>query len=92
MESLEDTSSHSTRGSGVKKITGVIMVIVVALGFIFFGTRADPGTSTAAGGLNLAVFDQTARWMDPASVRRRRNASPCRHHMEQCRLQQRRDM
>lgn len=108
MESLEDatSSSHSTRRSGAKKITGVIGVIVVALGFIFFGTRAEPtvatltppGTAGAAGGasglqLKLAVFDQTARWIDPASFRRRvRDASASRHRVEQCRLPQRPDM
>lgn len=110
MESLEDgTGSHSTRGSaitGVKKITGVIGVIVVALSFIFFGTRAEPGAGgftaddvvvgagAAAGGLRrLAVFDQTARWMDPASFRGRRRrgniVSACGHRLERCRLKQR---
>lgn len=112
MESLEDaTGSHSTRCSainGAKKITGVIGVIVVALGFIFFGTRAESaagsftaaavvGSSAAGGGLKrLVVFDQTARWMDLASFRRRRgrgyNVAACGHRLERCRLKQRPDV
>lgn len=41
MGSLEDTS-HRRRTSSIAKITGVVGAIVIALGFIFFGTRAEP--------------------------------------------------
>lgn len=105
MESLEEgetissqnhSSSIATRGSGVRKLTGVIGVIVVALGFIFFGTRAEPATGGtaaaaaaaargaargAAAGAGAGVLDLTARWMDPASSFRR---SRGRNHASAC--------
>lgn len=96
MDSLEDTSSHRTSSSrsGIAKITGVIGVIVVALGFIFFGTRAEPVAmypGAATGG--LAVFGQTGRWIDPASFARRRNAATRRYrHVEQRKFQHYPDM